>query len=72
MTRRRNQLTTLPEGFGGLENLKTLDISDCNQLTTLPEGFGDLKNLQTLNLSDYLSKKDVVDSLPWRVVTKFI
>ncbi|MHA1342068.1 MAG: leucine-rich repeat domain-containing protein, partial [Promethearchaeota archaeon] len=42
-------ITSLPETFGNLSNLKELDLND-NELTSLPETFGNLSNLKELNL----------------------
>ncbi|MHA1311697.1 MAG: leucine-rich repeat domain-containing protein [Candidatus Helarchaeota archaeon] len=42
-------LTTLPESFGNLINLKELSLK-VNQLTTLPKSFGNLINLKELYL----------------------
>jgi leucine-rich repeat protein SHOC2 len=41
----------LPESFGNLTNITTLDISKCN-LERLPQTFGNLVNLAELNLSE--------------------
>ena len=42
-------LTTLPESFGQLKSLQTLEMYE-NQLTSLPESFGQLKSLQILGI----------------------
>ena len=44
-----NKLTALPESFGNLSSLCTLDLSN-NLLITLPESFGNLSSLQFLYL----------------------
>ncbi|MEG2643416.1 MAG: leucine-rich repeat domain-containing protein, partial [Eubacterium sp.] len=44
-----NQLTSLPDSIGNLEQLEMLDLSE-NQLTSLPESIGNLVNLQILGL----------------------
>ena len=46
---RSNQLTTLPENIGELQNLQKLSLGG-NQLTALPESIGGLENLQMLFL----------------------
>jgi Leucine-rich repeat (LRR) protein len=43
-------LTSLPESFGGLSNLKILHLAH-NNLSDLPESFGELFNLQQLTLT---------------------
>merc|ERR1712216_70444 len=43
-------LTSLPEGFGDLGNLRTLHVWHCEALTSLPKRFGDLGNLKTLRM----------------------
>jgi Leucine-rich repeat (LRR) protein len=48
---RRNLLTALPEGVGGMVSLKTLILIG-NQLTSLPEGITALTGLQQLMLQD--------------------
>ena len=48
---RSSRLLRLPERFGELTNLKTLDLLHCKALVALPERFGELRNLQTLDLS---------------------
>ncbi|EMM78569.1 leucine rich repeat protein [Leptospira santarosai str. 2000030832] len=45
-----NQLTTLPEEIGNLQNLQTLNLNN-NQLTTLPKEIGKLQKLKWLDLS---------------------
>ena len=45
-----NQLTSIPESIGELNNLEYLYLS-FNQLTSLPESIGDLSNLEYLYLS---------------------
>ncbi len=45
----KNKLTSLPDSFGNLVNLKKLDLR-YNELTSLPESFGNLVNLEELNL----------------------
>ena len=40
-----NQITIIPECFGNLTNLQTLELS-INQITTIPECLGNLTNLQ--------------------------
>ena len=42
-----NQLTSLPEGVGGMVRLKTLILTN-NQLTSLPEGITALTGLKTM------------------------
>jgi len=44
-----NELESLPESFGDLENLNRLSLGG-NILSSLPESIGNLKNLQFLNL----------------------
>ena len=46
----RENLTTLPESIGQLQNLKELTLESCINLSTLPESIGQLKNLTTLRL----------------------
>jgi Leucine-rich repeat (LRR) protein len=46
-----NNLTELPESFGELTNLTTLNLQSCKLITELPESFGELTNLKELNLS---------------------
>ena len=45
-----NQLTALPDTFGQLTSLKTLNLYD-NKLTALPDAFCQLESLETLNLA---------------------
>ena len=47
---RNNQLVTLPESFGNLQELIMLNL-DGNRLTTLPESFGNLQELEDLSLN---------------------
>ncbi|XP_004298017.1 PREDICTED: protein SUPPRESSOR OF npr1-1, CONSTITUTIVE 1-like [Fragaria vesca subsp. vesca] len=42
-------LTELPD-FGGIPNLKELDLSDCKNLVEVPDSVGFLRNLVTLNV----------------------
>jgi len=51
---RQNELTELPESFGGLTALQGLNLM-YNELTELPESFTKLTALQTL----YLSKNQI-------------
>ena len=44
------EMVTLPERFGELSNLQTLNLQYCRALVSLPERFGQLENLRTLNL----------------------
>ena len=46
-----NNLISLPESFGQLNNLRQLNLDD-NRLTTLPESFGQLNNLSALSLNN--------------------
>ena len=46
-----HKLTSLPESFGRLVNLRILYLYG-NKLTSLPESFGQLRNLQTLKLGN--------------------
>ena len=45
------QLVSLPERFGELKSLTSLNVRECQSLVSLSEGFGELRNLQTLNLN---------------------
>ena len=45
-----SNLVTLPERFGELKSLTSLDLTWCQKLVALPERFGDLVNLKKLNL----------------------
>ncbi|TFF90049.1 MAG: TIR domain-containing protein [Promethearchaeota archaeon] len=56
---KRNQIEKLPESFGRLTSLRTLDFSvdnqhleENNRLKLLPNSFGNLTSLEVLNLSD--------------------
>jgi hypothetical protein len=40
----------LPESFGNLQALTTLNLNTCDSLVSLPESFGNLQALTTLNL----------------------
>lgn len=45
-----NELTALPEDFGGMESLVTVNVSS-NQIKSIPASTGNLLKLATLNLS---------------------
>ena len=53
-------LGALPESFGQLGNLKSLEISDNDALGALPESFGQLGNLTSLEIS----RNDALGALP--------
>ena len=53
-----NKLSSLPESFGNLSNLRILYLND-NQLSSLPESFGNLSNLRIFGLH-----KNQLSSLP--------
>ncbi|GLJ34002.1 hypothetical protein SUGI_0683850 [Cryptomeria japonica] len=44
-------LSSLPDGFGNLKSLKSLDLGRCEQLSELPGSFTQLIHLENLNLS---------------------
>ncbi|MGL5626067.1 MAG: NEL-type E3 ubiquitin ligase domain-containing protein [Candidatus Rhabdochlamydia sp.] len=55
LTLKDNQLKKLPESFGNLQALTTLNLSCCDQFKSLPESFGNLEALTTLNLLQALT-----------------
>jgi hypothetical protein len=55
---RENQLQSLPDSIGNLENLTELDLCD-NQLQSLPDSIGNLENLTELDL-----RENQLQSLP--------
>ena len=62
----KNQLKTLPEGIGGLSQLKKLYLR-FNQITTLPHSVQSLQNIILLDLSDNpLVEYGEGDTLGWR------
>ncbi|MBD3211239.1 MAG: hypothetical protein GF311_01430 [Candidatus Lokiarchaeota archaeon] len=59
-----NNLTSIPDIFGGLNNLERLDLS-LNQLNTLPESIGELRNLKYLNIlrNEFLNFPKTIENL---------
>ena len=49
MVKARNQLASLPDGFGHLAVLTDLSVSE-NHLVSLPGSFGQLANVTALNV----------------------
>jgi Leucine-rich repeat (LRR) protein len=47
---RNLMLEQLPQSFGNLSSLATLEIWECNKLASLPESFGNLSSLATLQI----------------------
>lgn len=59
--------TTLPAGFGKLQQLSSLKITDCNELKYLPAAFMKLKQLRTLSVTDCRSLtglENIINALP--------
>ena len=52
-------LGSLPEGFGELKHLQTLNLGGCWELISLPERFGKLENLENLDLGYCVSLRSL-------------
>ncbi|GLJ10178.1 hypothetical protein SUGI_0123490 [Cryptomeria japonica] len=53
-------LSSLPDGFGNLISLRSMDLDSCSQLTLLPDSLSQLINLEALNLFGC----EILSSLP--------
>ncbi|EKT88536.1 leucine-rich repeat domain-containing protein [Leptospira santarosai] len=68
-----NELTTLPEEIGNLQNLQTLNLNN-NQFTTLPEEIEKLQKLQQLYLGgnpSLIDQKEKIQKLLPNVIIQF-